>query len=79
MAVPPEAALAPFGPADPENEARQEALILCEYEHSCIAARVQEVLARQPRVGPDALAALTFPVTVEQKLDGTFLGLSGRG
>ena len=65
LAVPPEAALAPFGPDEPENGARQEALIPWEYEHSRILARVQEVLARRPRVGPDALAALAFPVTVE--------------
>lgn len=38
---------------------------------------MQEVLARQPRVGTDSLVALALPVTVEQQLDGSLLGLSG--
>jgi len=46
------------------------------FEYHRIVGRVQEVLARQPRVGTDSLVALALPVTVEQQLDGTFLGLS---
>ena len=49
---------------------------LREFEYYRIAARVQDVLARQPHIGADALAALALPVTVEQRLDGRFLGLS---
>lgn len=41
-----------------------------------IVERVEAVLARQPLAGPDAIAALALPVTVELKLDGTYLGLS---
>ena len=39
-------------------------------------ARLDAVLARQPYLGPDALVALTLPITIEQRLDGRFLGLS---
>jgi len=50
--------------------------ILWEYEYHSIYNRMQHVLAVQPHIGPDALVALALPVTVEQKLNGTFLGLS---
>ena len=46
------------------------------YEHRQIMARLDATLARQPYLGPDALVALTLPITVEQRLDGRFLGLS---
>ena len=46
------------------------------FEARRIAERVASVLARQPHAGPDAIAALALPVSVELKLDGTFLGLS---
>lgn len=50
--------------------------ILWEYEFHNIYNRMQNVLAVQPHIGPDALVALALPVTVEQKLNGSFLGLS---
>lgn len=46
------------------------------FEARRVAQRVDEVLARQPFVAPDALAALAVPVHVEVKLDGRCLGLS---
>lgn len=46
------------------------------FEHRQIMARLDGILARQPHLGPDALVALTLPITVEQRLDGRFLGLS---
>jgi CRISPR-associated protein Csa1 len=49
---------------------------LWEYEYHSIYNRIQNVLAIQPHIGPDALVALALPVTVEQKLNGSFLGLS---
>ncbi|MBI2863655.1 MAG: type I-A CRISPR-associated protein Cas4/Csa1 [Chloroflexi bacterium] len=49
---------------------------LMSFERHRIVARVQDVLARQPYVGADSLVAQALPVTVEQRLDGTFLGLS---
>ncbi len=55
---------------------RRKVESLWAFEHRRVVARVQDVLARQPHIGPDALVALALPVTVEQKLDGRFLGLS---
>ncbi len=55
-------------------KARME--ILWEYEFYNIYNRIQSVLAAQPYIGPDALVALALPVTVEQKLNGSYLGLS---
>lgn len=57
-------------------ELETSARTLWRFEQRRILARLEEALARQPRIGPDALAALAVPVMVEQKLDGTFLGLS---
>ncbi|HSW58292.1 MAG TPA: type I-A CRISPR-associated protein Cas4/Csa1 [Dehalococcoidales bacterium] len=50
--------------------------ILWDYEYHNIYSRLQNVLSAQPRIGPDAMVALALPVTVEQKLNGSFLGLS---
>ncbi len=58
------------------NELRTRAQILWDYEHPRIISRVQEVLARYPHIGADSLASLALPLTVEQRLDGSFLGLS---
>ena len=54
----------------------QKAEILHQYEFRSLGARLQEVLSHQPRVGIDALVSLVLPLVVEQKLDGTRLGLS---
>ncbi len=66
------------GVLNPEDssiiKSRMEAL--WEYEFHSIFNRMQNVLAVQPHIGPDALVALALPVTVEQKLNGSFLGLS---
>ncbi len=59
-----------------ENSLESKIDLLWSFEYHRITARVQEVLARQPYIGPDSLVALALPVTVEQKLDGAFLGLS---
>jgi CRISPR-associated protein Csa1 len=64
------------GDAEQQSALEQKVSALWEYEHSRIVTRVQEILARQPHVGVDALVALALPVTVEQRLDGGFLGLS---
>ncbi len=50
--------------------------ILWRFEHQRLITRVEEILSRQIRLGTDALVALALPITVEQRLDGTFLGLS---
>lgn len=48
------------------------------FEARRLIERVEAVLAAQPYVGADSLAALAVPVCVETKLDGRFLGLSER-
>jgi CRISPR-associated protein Csa1 len=49
---------------------------LWEFQQRRILVRIQEVLARYPTIGADSLVALALPVTLEQRLDGSFLGLS---
>jgi len=58
------------------EEAHSKARLIWEFESSRIVARIQEYLAKQPYIGEDSLVALAIPVVVEQKLDGSFLGLS---
>jgi len=63
-------------PEEVGAELREKVALLWAFEHRRVVVRVQDVLARQPHIGPDGLAALALPVVVEQKLDGRFLGLS---
>lgn len=63
-------------PRDVGEGVREKIEALWRFEYHRIVARVGEVLARQPYIGPDSLVALALPVVVEQKLDGSFLGLS---
>lgn len=63
---------------DPENYAviKQKVEIITAFEKSRLVARIQEILVKQPYIGEDSLVNLAVPVVVEQKLDGSFLGLS---
>ena len=63
-------------PEDKKAEAWRKVEILWAFEHRRILVRIQDILARQPYIGPDSLVSLALPVVVEQKLDGRFLGLS---
>lgn len=49
---------------------------LWEFEARNITARIQEVLSHQPYIGEDSLTYHALPVIMEQKLDGSFLGMS---
>lgn len=49
---------------------------LWRYEHRRILHRVQEAVNRHPHIGSDAIAALALPIILDQRLDGSFLGLS---
>jgi CRISPR-associated protein Csa1 len=49
---------------------------LWSFETTRIAARVQELAARHPHLSEDALVWAAVPVVVQQRLDGTLLGLS---
>ena len=55
---------------------QNRAVQIFNYTYSYISCRFREVLARQPYIGEDSLAAQVVPFVLEQKLDGTFLGLS---
>ena len=57
-------------------ELRRKIDTVTDFEKSRIVARIQEILFKQPYIGEDSLASLAVPVVVEQKLDGSFLGLS---
>lgn len=57
-------------------EIQDQAVQIFNYIYSFIACRLREVLARQPYIGEDSLSAQVIPFVLEQKLDGTFLGLS---
>jgi len=61
---------------DGDEDLCQKVNKLWDFEHRRILSRVEEILTRQPYVGVDSLVALALPVTVEQRLDGSFLGLS---
>lgn len=57
-------------------EIHEQVVQIFNYMYSLISCRLQETLARQPYIGEDSLAAQVVPFVLEQKLDGTFLGLS---
>ena len=54
----------------------QKMEVMRRFETYRLLAATQEALARQPEIGPDALAAQVLPVVVEQRVDGSYLGLS---
>lgn len=55
-----------------ENKTTQ----IYSYIYSIITYRLRDILSRQPYIGEDSLASQVVPFVLEQKLDGTFLGLS---
>lgn len=57
-------------------ELLKKAEALAAFENARVTARIQEHLVKQPYIEEDSLATLAVPVVVEQKLDGTFIGLS---
>jgi CRISPR-associated protein Csa1 len=67
----------PPGVSDAE-ELRAKLAAVRAYEARRMIERVQDVLARQPQAGADAIVALALPVHVEVKLNGGLLGLSAR-
>lgn len=60
------------------REVRVAGRALWEFESIRIGARVMETLAAYPHLGDDALISLALPVVVEQRLDGSLLGLSSQ-
>jgi len=47
-----------------------------QYEYTSIASRIQNYVSRFPYIGEDSLVSLALPIVLEQRLDGSFLGLS---
>ncbi|MHB1006517.1 MAG: type I-A CRISPR-associated protein Cas4/Csa1 [Chloroflexota bacterium] len=60
---------------DPMDLAQRIAA-LRTFEYHRLVGRVAEALGRQPHVGMDSLVALALPITAEEQLDGSLLGLS---
>jgi len=58
------------------EEIIEEIKLLWDFEMQRVIYRIQEILSRQPYIGIDALISQAIPVVVEQKLNGSFLGLS---
>ncbi|WP_003544840.1 type I-A CRISPR-associated protein Cas4/Csa1 [Desulfotomaculum nigrificans] len=54
----------------------KEADIIAKFERQRLAAKIHDVLVKQPYIGEDSLVNLAVPVVLEQKLDGSFLGMS---
>ena len=63
-------------PTEEVSDVQRKSKLISEFEADRIAARLQDLLARQPYIGEDSLVSLAIPVVVEQKLDGSFLGFS---
>lgn len=59
-----------------ETDIKNKVKILWNYEYNSAVSRIQNVLSRQPYINEDSLVSQAFPVVVEQKLNGSFLGLS---
>lgn len=55
---------------------RPRAEIIWSYECSIMEARLREALSRQPYAKEDSLITSALPVVVEQRMDGSLLGLS---
>ncbi len=58
------------------EDLKDKASLITGFEITRINSRIQEILVKQPYIGEDSLVSLAIPVVVEQKLDGSFLGLS---
>ncbi|AGB40915.1 CRISPR-associated protein Cas4/Csa1, subtype I-A/APERN [Halobacteroides halobius DSM 5150] len=57
-------------------ELKEKIKLMWQFEYNQLVVRMQGLLAKQPYIGVDSLVNLTIPIVVEQKLDGSFLGLS---
>ena len=68
--------LAGFSESELE-EVRENVKKIWFYETGQMTAAIHGILSKQPRIGVDALVHSAIPVVVEQKLDGSCLGLSG--
>ncbi|MCL6473339.1 MAG: type I-A CRISPR-associated protein Cas4/Csa1 [Firmicutes bacterium] len=58
------------------EELKNRVAAVWRHQLNAIITQVDSALAKQPRIGVDSLVSLAIPVSVEQNLDGSFLGLS---
>jgi CRISPR-associated protein Csa1 len=58
------------------SEVLHRAQLIWDYETSMIEARLREALSRQPYAKEDSIINAAIPIVLEQRLDGSLLGLS---
>lgn len=58
------------------DDLRRKAEAIWSYEAAIIEARLREALSRQPYAREDSIVSSALPIIVEQRLDGSHLGLS---
>lgn len=58
------------------EDVAQKARLIWDYETSMIEARLREALSRQPYAKEDSIISAAIPIVLEQRLDGSLLGLS---
>jgi len=58
------------------QDIQEKVNLIVEFEKTRVCSRIQEILMKHPYIGEDSLVNLALPLVVEQKLDGSFLGLS---
>lgn len=66
----------PTGMFDADRGLAGKMDVIRRFETYRLLAATQDTLARQPDIGPDALAGTVLPLVVEQRVDGGYLGLS---
>jgi CRISPR-associated protein Csa1 len=60
----------------PIDELSKKAEAIWNYETSVIEARLRESLSRQPYAKEDSIVNSALPIVIEQRLDGSLIGLS---
>ncbi|MCK8825705.1 type I-A CRISPR-associated protein Cas4/Csa1 [Fuchsiella alkaliacetigena] len=58
------------------QQLKEKIELLWSFECNRLVFRIQDLLAKQPYINEDSLVNMAIPITVEHKLDGSFLGLS---
>lgn len=59
-----------------KHNLENEASIVAKFEKQRIISRIHDILVKQPYISEDSLVNLALPVVVEQKVNGSFLGMS---
>ncbi len=61
---------------DKEQDLKNKVVLVWDYTRIQVIDKIQETLARQPYIGEDSLVSISVPFVLEQRLNGSFLGLS---